>query len=269
MTKFTPLTAALVTASFLLACSSSGGGTGDGGTGGSSSGSDSGSGSGSSSGGTATTGVSLAVTSATSPATVGGIAPSAGSFLAVVDLTLKNTGASAPLSTNFVLFSLQTSGSLVISASPAQPSGACSPTVSVASGGQIDCAVAFDVPSGQTPTTLIYDDLRGDKATASVPSIPVASAGCTTVEGWLGKSPSNACFMCLVGAELVEDAGPCASAVAAYNASCDTCAHMCSFLSGSAATMCSCELGCDSASCQALFGTLMSCIDTTCSSSCP
>jgi hypothetical protein len=257
----------------LLACSSGGGGTGsrdDGGSSGSSSGgsgsssgmSSSSSGSSGSSGGQTSSGVSLAVNSASSPSTVGGVAATGNSFLVVVDLTLKNSGASVPLSTNFVLFSLQTNQALVVSASPQQPPGQCSPTVSVATGGQIECQVAFDVPAGQTPTTLLYDDQRGDRASAPVPAIPVSTA-CETFQRWTSGA-SLPCAMCIQQAVV----SSCVSENDAYNNSCGGDSGACSACA-SVSNICSCERSCDSASCQSLFATVMSCVVSTCGSTCP
>jgi hypothetical protein len=115
--------------------------------------------------------VSLTVTSATSPATLAGVTPSGGDFFLVVDLMLKNTSSSVPLSTAKALFSLETTQALVLTAAPEQPSSACSGLVSVAVGGQFECGIAFEVPAGQTPATLLYDDMRGHMASAPVPMI--------------------------------------------------------------------------------------------------
>jgi hypothetical protein len=114
---------------------------------------------------------SLTVNSATSPATLAGVAPSGGDFFVVVDLTLKNNGSSVPLSTAMALFSLETTQALVLTPAPEQPSSACSAAVSVALGGQFECEIAFEVPAGQTPATLLYNDMRGHMDSAAVPMI--------------------------------------------------------------------------------------------------
>jgi hypothetical protein len=194
---------------------------------------------------------------------VGGAPPTGNALFVVVDLTLKNTGASVPLSTNFVLFSLQTRQALVITASPQQPPAQCSPTVSVAVGGQIECQVAFQVPAGQTPATLLYDDQRGDKASASVPAIPMSSA-CETVQGWLNQA-TQACVVCFSNAE----GSTCASAADAYRNTCSTDSSACAACASNPANLCSCESSCDNSACQALFGAEMSCIASACSGSCP
>jgi len=265
----------------LVACSGSGGGLGngrDGGSAGAIFGSGSGSGSGgnstntggsqTSNGGQGSAGVSLQVDSVSSPADIGGLGPSSGTFYLVVDMTLKNTGAAMALPVSSVYFSLQTTQNLVITSSAAQVSNACSSSVSVASGGQNECQIAFEVPAGQTAATLKYDDLRGDTASASVPVIPTPSAACQTWIGWVLNSSSNsACQSCLLSSES-GDAGPCASAVEAYGASCTADGGGVSQCTSTPDQVCSCELTADSASCHGLFDTLMGCIVSSCMSSC-
>jgi len=265
---------------FLVACSGSGGGLGnsrDGGSAGAIFGSSSGSGSGgnstnsgssSSTGGQGSAGVSLQVDSVSSPASLGGLTPSSGTFYLVVDMTLKNTGASMALPVSSIFFSLETTQNLVITSSPAQASNACSSSVSVASGGQNECQIVFEVPAGQTAATLKYDDMRGDTASASVPAVPTPSAACETWVGWLTDSSStSACRSCLLSTES-GDAGPCAAAVEAYGASCTAHGGGVSQCASTPDQVCSCELTADSASCHGLFDTLMGCIVSSCTSSC-
>jgi len=259
-----------------VACSSGGGGgagaggDGDGGSSGSSSGG-SGASNGSSGSGTGSgsAGVSLTVVSADVTSTVGGLAPTSGNFFMVVSLTLKNTGAPNALSTNPVLFAIHTSQSLDVSASPAQPSAACNASVSVASGGQSECSVAFEMPTGQTPTDLVYNDERGDTASAMLPAVPTPSAACQTYAGWFKTQPSTACMSCIENADGVNDASgaACESAATAYGNACGgTCQSMC--LPFSKADPCACELSCDSPSCHMLWDTYVSCLVNTCGPQC-
>jgi hypothetical protein len=194
--------------------------------------------------------------------------PSSGNAFLVLGLTLQNTGAKVPLSANPVLFSVTTSGSLVVSASVAQPPGECSPTVSVATGGQVQCQIAFEIPMAQMPTTLAYDDQRGDTASAPIPAIVMLSGSCQKVYGWVSSSSSTACLTCLAQAAPSPDAGapgPCTPAGTSYDSSCASCSGQCF----KASDVCTCETGCDSNSCQTLFDSLMSCVYSACSSSCP
>jgi hypothetical protein len=275
------LCAALAMTGALVACSGAGSGTIDGGAGRGSSGGfcfggscGDAAGSTSSGGfdfedaGSSSGGVSLSVTSTSEPGMVGGFPASSGTFYLVVDVTLENTGASAPLSTNPILFTLQTNQALDVTSSPAQASGECSDSVSVASGGQDACTVVFEVPAGQTPSIIVYDDL-GARATAPVPVVAAPSAACLSFQGDF-TGGSQTCLECLDDAEGVIDAGDaaCKGAVDAYRGSCQTCATMCVTPSGIGA-LCSCELGCDDTQCQMLFQTLVSCLTTTCSAQCP
>lgn len=263
----------------LVACSGSGsGGLGGHDGGGSSFGIGSGSssggssvnmgGSGSSSGGQGSAGVSLVVDSVSSPGTIGGLGPSSGSFYLVVDMTLKNTGASMALPVSGVYFSLETAQKLLIMSSPAQPPNACSSSVALATGGQTECQIAFEVPAGQTAATLQYDDRRGDTATAAMPAVPTPSAACQTWIGWvLGSSSNSACRSCLLSTES-GDAGPCAAAVDAYDGSCTADGGGVGQCTSSFDQVCTCELTADSASCHGLFDTMMSCIVSSCMSAC-
>lgn len=195
-------------------------------------------------GSTSSGGVGLSVASTISPSKISDIAPAAGSFFAEVDLTLHNTGSSSPLSANFVLFALATDKSLVLNTSPT--SGAvspeCSPMTSVAEGGQFECKVAFEVPTGQTPTTLLYDDKQGHKASAPVPGIPPSSA----CDKWIAAAEgSAACQQCLAQAAKT---------------------GQCNLLSGTKQSACG---GQDTSKCNAVFGTdFCMCYQAAVTSSC-
>jgi hypothetical protein len=247
---------------------SGGSGSGGSGSGGSGSGSG-GSGSGGSGSGGIVDGASLQVSSVTSPPTVNGVSAPSGTFYVVVDFTLQNVGAATPLSTTSVLFSVDTSQALVVAASSDQPSGPCGAGISVAPGGHIECQLAFTVPLGQTPTTLAYDDLRGDKATAPLPAVPAPSAACDTVASWISKSPSSTCLTCLENAAgtTTGSTGTCTSATSAYSNACKTCGTSCGSTPGT--STCACERGCDSTSCQALYDAAWQCIEQACITSCP
>jgi hypothetical protein len=297
MTVGTTLFALLLMGGALVACSGTSGGLGTGNgspvPGSSGSGSDNGSSGatggaqagqgqpsepGSSSGGTidfadasstSTGGVSLTVTSVTSAATVDSFPPAAGTAFVVVDLTLANTGARMPLPTDPLFFSLQTADAIVVSASLEQPPGACSSADSVAGGGHIACEMAFEVPLGQTPATLVYDDHAGDRASASLTGTLSPSAACERYAGWLQTSPTGACAGCLSSTEGTLNggsAGGCMSAAHAYGSACGVDAGAQCLTSND---VCSCEIAADSASCHALFDAFVGCIVSACASSCP
>jgi hypothetical protein len=267
-----------VACGILLGCSGSGGGLGrDGGgagpifstgSGSSSGGSTDMGGTTSSSGGQGSAGVSLVVDSVSAPASIDGIGPSSGSFFVVVDMTLKNTGASMALPVSGVFFSLETTQNLIISSSPDQASNACSASVSVASGGQNECQIVFEVPTGQTPATLKYDDLRGDTASASIPAVPVPSAACETWIGWItSTSASSACDSCIRANE--GSTGPCAAAGQAYHDGCTADGGGAAQCASTLDQVCSCELTADDATCRSLFDAEMRCIVSSCTSTCP
>jgi hypothetical protein len=245
---------------------SGGSGSGGSGSGGSGSG---GSGSGGSGSGGVVDGASLHVNSVAAPGTVNGSSAPSGTFYVVVDFTLQNVGAATPLSTTSVLFSVDTSQALVVAASSNQPSGPCGAGISVAPGGHIECQLAFTVPDGQTPATLAYDDLHGDKATAPLPAVPAPSGACDTVASWISKTPSSTCMTCLESAvgTTTGTTGTCSSATSAYSNACKTCGTSCS--GNPSTSTCACERGCDSTSCQALYDAAWQCIEQACSTSCP
>jgi hypothetical protein len=244
------------------ACSSVGtssGGSSSGSSGGS--GSSSGTSSGSSDGAVGS-GVDLQVHSATTAWAINHAAPSAGTFFALVDFTLQNVGAPTPVSTSAAFLSLDTTHALVVSAATDQPHGSCNTGVSLAAGGQIECQVAFQVPSGATPSMLIYDDRQGDRASAPILWVPPPSNACPTVQGWVVNSASSTCTSCLGSIQ----AGDCWSARSAYDAQCTCWMGTCN---PGSPDLCACERACDPGPCQALFDNVMACLEATCAGSCP
>ncbi len=213
--------------------------------------------------------VALVVGSATVETGVGGFPPPSGDFFLVVSVTLKNLGASEPLTMSPLAFTLRTSQGLIVSPSPVQATAECSASLSVASGGEDSCSVVFEVPEGRTPTALAYAD-GSETATAPVPATEGPSLTCGTYAGWVSGGASQACLACLEGAARAADAGngACAGAAKAYTTSCSACANECSPLNGSSDPLCTCELGCDDSACQALFQSLMSCMTSTCEGAC-
>ncbi len=207
-------------------------------------------------------GVGLSITSATQSAAIESLPASQGDTFDIIELTMKNTGAKVPLSINPVLFSLATDQSLDYMPATAQPSTGCDPSVSVASGGTMQCEIAFEVPIGAKATTLAYDDLQGDTASVPVPTIVTTSSACPEVSGFLG-SLSPTCSLCLEMANGV--GGACDAQGAGYKGSCTSCSNQCS---SNFATLCTCEAGCDTTSCQTLFADYMTCLDSACKVAC-
>src|SRR5262249_48063519 len=111
--------------------------------------------------------VSLTVASAKPAATIAMLGPTSGEYFAVTHVTLSN-GASATVPAGFDSFSLQTAAALVLAADNASVAvdTPCALTTSLAAGGSITCNVVFQVPIGEEPATLLYDDHLGAKASA-------------------------------------------------------------------------------------------------------
>ncbi len=213
-------------------------------------------------GGSASSGVGLSIDSATSAASINAIQASAGHSFIIIELTMNNTGAKVPLSINPVLFSLSTDQSLDYLPSAAQPSDGCDPSVSVGSGGKMQCEIAFEVPNGHKPTTLAYNDQHGDTASVPVPAVAQISPACQAVSGWLGNL-SGSCPSCIAMA--TGSGGGCSNQQAAYRASCAACSQQCNT---NFATLCTCEAGCDTTSCETLFANYMMCLDSACQLDC-
>jgi hypothetical protein len=145
--------------------------------------------SGSSSGGSGA-GVALAVNHASIAYALGSGSPQYGDFFVVVDLTLRNIDAKSPVPTLFPLFSIRTNQALVVGAR--ESLYGCNAGVSVDTGGQVECSLAFEMPVGQTPVTVTYDDHLGDQASSSVPALAgnASSGGGGTGSGSSGGTPA-------------------------------------------------------------------------------
>jgi hypothetical protein len=208
--------------------------------------------------GSSSAGVDLTIGSASSTNEISSVMASGSDVFVIVDITLANSGARAALSTNPVLFTVTSDQALVYNAAAVEPPNACDSSVSVANGGMMSCALAFQVPASATLKTLGYNDEQGDTATVAMPAISEPSAACTTFYGWVGSASSN-CFACIESAQT----GTCASEGSAYSA-CSTCGTTCQ----ESASPCECELGCDTASCQKTFDVMVQCYVAECQSIC-
>jgi hypothetical protein len=93
-------------------------------------------------------------------------------YFLVVLFALANHGFDAPLPAASVLFSVELAGGAVLAASPHAlrlPGNPCAADLSVAPGGQVSCAVAFDVPAAVPATHLIYVLPEGGMLRAPLP----------------------------------------------------------------------------------------------------
>ena len=207
-------------------------------------------------GGTDGSSLELDIGSATEMTTLSGISAKAGDTFVVLSLSLKNVSAKVALSTNPVLFSLSSDAAIVYAPSPVQPQDACDPAISIAVGGHVDCSIAYEIPAGTKLTSLSYNDLKGNIASVAIPGVSTTSESCMTVAPWLGEL--GLCGNCV--------SDQCATEKQTYTASCSTCETTCST---SFDTLCTCEAGCDSTSCQSLFEAYMGCLAEDCASVCP
>jgi hypothetical protein len=208
--------------------------------------------------GSSSEGVDLTIGSASSTNEISSVMAQGSDVFVIVDITLKNTGAKAALSTNPVLFTVTSDQALVYNAAAVEPPNACDSSVSVANGGTMSCALAFQVPTTATLKSLGYNDEQGDIATVAMPAISEPSAACTTFYGWVGSASPN-CFECIESAQ----SGTCASEGSAYSA-CSMCGTTCQ----ESQSPCECELGCDTASCQMTFDVMVQCYVAECESIC-
>jgi hypothetical protein len=116
-------------------------------------------------------GFSIEVDSAEWHNHLGAATPPSGRTYAVLKISIANKSESRAVSANGALFSVSTKAALSVPISGALGAVA-SPCadLSVQKGGQLSCGLAFEVPSADTPVTLVYDDGRGFKASSSVPT---------------------------------------------------------------------------------------------------
>ncbi|HEV7559203.1 MAG TPA: hypothetical protein VGO00_27200 [Kofleriaceae bacterium] len=198
----------------------------------------------------------LDVATATETTTLSMVPAKTGDTFVVLALTLKNVSAKIALSTNPVLFSLSSSTAIVFAPAAVQPADACDPAISLAVGGRVDCSIAYEVPMATKVTTLSYNDQLGNVTSVAIPAVVATSETCAVVAPWFGDL--GLCGSCV--------SQMCVAEMQAYTASCNTCETKCD---ASFDTLCTCEAGCDTMSCQALFESYTSCLEQTCAGSCP
>jgi hypothetical protein len=215
--------------------------------------------------------VTLAVGAVASPSVINRTPPSTGRFFVTLALTLTNVSVPTPVPASLVSYRLATTSGLTLTPSPVSGALAmpCPGDVSVNAGAQYQCAVAFEVPTGDAPATLQYNDTLGHTASAAVPWDPAAATDrCPDVYAWLNGS-NTACQSCVTMGE--QAGGPCGAQDSAFRASCRTtaqqCASTCQGMTDPAA-FCGCIEQCYGASCTTSFRALDSCLATACGSSC-
>ena len=215
--------------------------------------------------------VGLAVDSVDAPPTVGGVAPAPGRAWVTVALTLNNVDAASPVPAAQIYFTLATHAGLVLTAAAesAELAPPCAADTSLARGGMLACALAFEVPTTDAAATLDYDDHEGDGATAVVPTPSTPSApACETVASWKNVD-SNDCRSCAEAAEA--SGGPCIAAQQAFTncapAAFGTCDDACLMQTTDATALCTCEAKC-APGCDAQYEAYGRCFIAACASVC-
>lgn len=210
--------------------------------------------------------ISLTIGTVTSPASIAGIAPQKGQYFITIPVTLNNVSAAAPVPVGFSFYSLATVEGLVImpSADSAVVAMPCATGTSVTAGADYSCTVAFEVPSGDSPKQLTYDDMHGDQATAPVSFTmmpPPASPGCDTWVTYKNTqfTPCMTCTNTQCNAEK-NTFGMCA------NGGMDSCLQKCP-AALSDPNYCACHGDCYGA-CQPSWDALLKCFEASCAASC-
>jgi hypothetical protein len=122
--------------------------------------------------------------------------PGSGRRFFILTATLQNTGEERPLPVAGPLFTVLTGANLLLQ-SRAYQSLACPSDISVAIGGQQDCSMAFEVPDGDAPSALLYEETTRraqTDLTALVATAPDNTAACFSLATNVDWS---VCYDCL------------------------------------------------------------------------
>src|SRR5262249_42958845 len=140
--------------------------------------------------------------------------PAAGTYFQELNVTLANVGSSKAISASFLLYTLKTDQLLVLQFSPSSDAidTPCATSVSIASGGSYTCNLIFEVPKGQNPVTLYYDDPVGDTASADMPPPPPV-----VTCAYDSQMTNTACRSCVNWASSL---AACKSQLSSYSAAC-------------------------------------------------
>jgi hypothetical protein len=144
--------------------------------------------------------LSIAVAAVTQPAAIGGVHPASGRRFVAVDATLTNGSGSAE-SIAFALFAVQTASGLRVQAAPvtSQLIHACAADQSLAPGGATTCSLAFEVPTAEMATMLMWLDPRtmaSSTATLPQPTTPTLESACEQAMTQQNRS-SMSCDTCV------------------------------------------------------------------------
>jgi hypothetical protein len=219
--------------------------------------------------GSSTSGVQLSIGNVASPASIGAVRPSAGRYFLTVAVTLINLSVPTPVPAALLYYRLASTGGLTLT--PAAASGAvgtpCPADVSVNTGGQFSCTLAFEVPTGDKPATLNYDDTMGHKASAPVtlPATPMDPGCVPYVTGvTTGSSTCKACYT-----KAQQSGGVCYTLVQMYTSTCNATIMSCACKQTDPTALCDCEHACFTTDCASQLATIHDCLIPACASSCP
>lgn len=117
--------------------------------------------------------LALSATNVLVVTSLGGMASKPGHVFLQLDATLANESVERGAVDNPVFFSVELASklSIALSSSFATLENACSASVTVNPGASTTCGLAFEIPEGDTPVSLVYRDPAGASATASIPAI--------------------------------------------------------------------------------------------------
>jgi hypothetical protein len=215
--------------------------------------------------------VALSVGSVASPAFLPGYMPAAGRYFLTVDTTLHDVSTPAPIPVGSDNYSLVTKNGLALATSGASDLvlTPCASDTSVVPGAQYTCTVVFEVPIGDAPAQLLYDDKHGDSATAPVSYMPPAppSGGCDTFVKLPGTNV-EACVQCTQGAacdaewKMLQDELGDGHTCPTFGTDCQSCS-----MDGSSPGFCGCWDGCLGA-CQPAFEAYYECLVAKCYVAC-
>jgi len=210
-------------------------------------------------------GISLTVHAASAPLYFGptDAPPPVGTSYVRLDLTLANQTSEVAIPENFALFSVTTDQAIVLMASGTSVTHPCLATQSLAAGGNASCGVWFEVPIGQQPSVVTYDDRLGQSATFPVPSLAPTST-CEAIRAW-SMAGTSTCVDC-VGAV----GSGCATEHEATGVACNgmNCTQQCAAQQLDVQGRCECEAMCETGACLTAANAEMDCLSTKCTSSC-
>ncbi len=219
--------------------------------------------------------MTLVVNSTSTPSVIGTFPPPSGTYLEELNVTLSNVGVSKAIGASFQYYTLETDQSLVLQFSTLSDAvdTPCSMSISVANGGSFTCNLVFEVPTGQNPVTLFYDDTVGDTASADLPPPPPPLTCDYDTDT---KQTCQQCVYAVSRGTTGYDPAPCDSLGTAWSSACNStfsdkshdgdmnCNAGCSSNTQLFPT-CACISACSDQQCAAAFKALTDCAYPWCS----